>query len=84
MKCVNCGADNNLKERTANQGRCKNCNHTFAFEPNSADIKYKFSDPFFQNIINDISGGTYEPDILRVHDGPQMRDVCRMADELWR
>ena len=55
MKCVNCGADNNLKERTANQGRCKNCNHTFAFEPNSADIKYKFTDPFFQNIINDIS-----------------------------
>ena len=23
-------------------------------------------------------------DILRVHDGPQMRDVCRMADLLWR
>ena len=23
-------------------------------------------------------------DILRVHDGPQMRDVCRMADRLWR
>ena len=23
-------------------------------------------------------------DILRVHDGPQMRDVCRMADVLWR
>jgi len=23
-------------------------------------------------------------DILRVHDGPEMRDVCRMADELWR
>ncbi len=23
-------------------------------------------------------------DILRVHDGPAMRDVCRMADELWR
>lgn len=23
-------------------------------------------------------------DILRVHDGPQMRDVCRMADTLWR
>ena len=55
MKCVNCGTDNNLKERTANQGRCKNCNHTFVFEPNSADIKYKFTDPFFQNIINDIS-----------------------------
>lgn len=23
-------------------------------------------------------------DILRVHDGPPMRDVCRMADALWR
>ncbi len=23
-------------------------------------------------------------DILRVHDAPQMRDVCRMADALWR
>ncbi len=23
-------------------------------------------------------------DILRVHDGAQMRDVCRMADALWR
>ncbi|BAY84970.1 hypothetical protein NIES267_44680 [Calothrix parasitica NIES-267] len=55
MKCVNCGIDNNLKERTANQGRCKNCNHTFAFEPTSSDVKYKFTDPFFQKIITDIS-----------------------------
>lgn len=55
MKCVNCGVENNLKERTANQGRCKNCNHTFAFEPTSADIKYKFTDPFFQKVITDIS-----------------------------
>ncbi|MBF2017711.1 MAG: hypothetical protein IGS23_21430 [Rivularia sp. T60_A2020_040] len=55
MKCVNCGVDNNLKERTANQGRCKNCNHTFAFEPTSMDAKYKFTDPFFQKIITDIS-----------------------------
>ncbi len=23
-------------------------------------------------------------DIIRIHDGPQMRDVCRMADKLWR
>ena len=55
MKCVNCGVDNNLKERTTNQGRCKNCNHTFAFEPTSTDVKYKFTDPFFQKIISDIS-----------------------------
>ena len=55
MKCVNCGVDNNLKERTANQGRCKNCNHTFAFEPTSSDVKYKFTDPFFLKVITDIS-----------------------------
>ncbi|MGB3653886.1 MAG: hypothetical protein WBA41_22100 [Rivularia sp. (in: cyanobacteria)] len=55
MKCINCGVENNLKERTANQGRCQNCNHTFAFEPTSADAKYKFTDPFFQKIIIDIS-----------------------------
>ncbi len=55
MKCVNCSVDNNLKERTANQGRCKNCNHVFAFEPTSTDIKYKFTDPFFQKIISDVS-----------------------------
>ncbi len=55
MKCINCGVDNNLKERTANQGRCTNCNHTFAFEPTSTNIKYKFTDPFFQKIITDIS-----------------------------
>ena len=23
-------------------------------------------------------------DIIRIHDGPEMRDVCRMADALWR
>jgi len=28
-----------------------------------------------------IAGGA---DILRVHDGPQMRDVCRVADAIWR
>jgi dihydropteroate synthase len=28
-----------------------------------------------------ISGGA---DILRVHDGPQMFDVCRVADAIWR
>ncbi|MEO1378121.1 MAG: hypothetical protein AAFW70_28380 [Cyanobacteria bacterium J06635_10] len=55
MKCINCGVDNNLKERTENQGKCKNCNHTFTFEPQSSDTKYKFTDPFFQKIITDIS-----------------------------
>lgn len=35
MKCINCGTDNKLKDRTANQGRCLKCNHLFAFEPTS-------------------------------------------------
>jgi DNA-directed RNA polymerase subunit RPC12/RpoP len=54
MKCIRCGADNNLKERTVNQGRCKNCNHRFVFEPTSMG-KIKFTDPFFAKAIADLS-----------------------------
>ncbi len=35
MKCINCGTDNNLRDRTANQGQCIQCQHPFAFEPTS-------------------------------------------------
>jgi hypothetical protein len=56
MKCVKCGTDNDLRDRTTNQGRCKNCNHPFAFEPSAVtDIKFSFTDPFFAKVINDIS-----------------------------
>lgn len=54
MKCIRCGTDNNLRDRTAHYGRCKNCNHTFAFEPTSMD-QFKFTDGFFAKAINDIS-----------------------------
>lgn len=54
MKCIRCSTDNNLKERTANQGRCKNCNHPFAFEPTSMGT-VKFTDPFFAKAIADLS-----------------------------
>jgi len=54
MKCIKCGTDNNLKDRTANQGRCTKCNHPFAFEPTSMG-KVKITDPMFAKIINDIS-----------------------------
>lgn len=54
MKCINCGTDNNLKERTENQGRCKECNHTFAFEPTSMGT-YKVTDSMFAKAISDIS-----------------------------
>ena len=54
MKCIRCNTDNKLKDRTANAGRCSNCNHAFVFEPTSMkDVK--FTDPFFQKAIADIS-----------------------------
>lgn len=52
MKCVKCGTDNNLKERTASGGRCKNCNHVFAFDPKAGN---KFTDVFFDRSLNIIS-----------------------------
>lgn len=58
MKCIRCGTDNNLRDRTNNQGRCKNCNHPFAFEPSTVtDTRFKFTDPFFVKAIDDISAG---------------------------
>jgi DNA-directed RNA polymerase subunit RPC12/RpoP len=55
MKCIRCGTENNLKDRTANQGRCKNCNHPFVFEPTAMDSKVRFTDPFFTKVLSDIS-----------------------------
>jgi hypothetical protein len=54
MKCINCGTDNKLKDRTANQGRCLKCNHLFAFEPATMS-NIKITDPFFAKAIADIS-----------------------------
>ncbi|MEH2192223.1 MAG: hypothetical protein V7K98_06105 [Nostoc sp.] len=54
MKCINCGTDNKLKDRTDNQGRCVKCNHVFAFEPTSMG-SVKITDPFFAKAIADIS-----------------------------
>jgi hypothetical protein len=54
MKCIQCQTDNKLKDRTANQGRCKHCNHPFVFEPTSM-AGIRFTDPFFAKAIADIS-----------------------------
>lgn len=54
MKCIRCGVDNTLKDRTDNQGRCKNCQHPFAFEP-TAMGKVKVTDPMFAKTIADLS-----------------------------
>jgi hypothetical protein len=54
MKCINCGTDNNLKDRTANSGKCSNCNHVFVFEPTSMGT-IKITDPLFAKVISDIT-----------------------------
>jgi hypothetical protein len=54
MKCIKCGTDNKLKDRTANQGRCVKCNHPFAFEPMSMN-KVKITDQLFAKTLSDIS-----------------------------
>ena len=55
MKCISCGTDNNLKDRTANMGRCKSCNHPFAFEPTAMPAATKLTDSFFAKSIADLS-----------------------------
>jgi hypothetical protein len=54
MKCINCGTDNKLKDRTANNGRCMQCNHPFVFEPTTMG-NVKITDPMFAKTIADIS-----------------------------
>ncbi|MGI0483847.1 hypothetical protein ACN4EK_00345 [Pantanalinema rosaneae CENA516] len=54
MKCIQCGTDNLLRDRTANQGRCKQCNHQFVFEPTTMGAN-KITDGFFAKAIADVS-----------------------------
>jgi hypothetical protein len=55
VKCISCDTDNNLKDRTANMGRCKSCNHPFTFEPTAMPTGVKLTDPFFKKIMIDLS-----------------------------
>lgn len=56
MRCIRCGTDNNLRARTTNYGRCKNCNHPFAFEPSAVpNTLLRFTDPFFARAIDELS-----------------------------
>jgi DNA-directed RNA polymerase subunit RPC12/RpoP len=52
MKCIHCGTDSKLKERTA--GRCKDCSHRFAFEP-TKDPR-RITDGAFKATIDAVSG----------------------------
>jgi len=55
MKCILCWTDSDLKDRIANDGHCKFCNHPFAFEPTSMEAKIRFTDWFFAKALADIS-----------------------------
>lgn len=57
MKCIQCSTNNNRRDRTNNKGRCKNCRHTFVFEPTSVSSYRlrKVTDTFFAKAISDLS-----------------------------
>ena len=54
MKCIRCATDNNLKDRTASDGRCKSCKHPITFDPKRTP-GIDFTDRFFANAISGIS-----------------------------
>ncbi|HZI20059.1 MAG TPA: hypothetical protein VEY09_15850 [Pyrinomonadaceae bacterium] len=54
MRCIKCEADNKLKERQAAGGRCKACNHPFAFDP-KVTPGVEFTDKFFQQSLAALS-----------------------------
>jgi hypothetical protein len=56
MKCIECGTNNRLSDRTKNQGFCKKCGHQFAFEPENME-GIKMTDQYFKEIISSISSG---------------------------
>jgi hypothetical protein len=53
MKCIYCGTDSRLRDRTAR--RCPNCRHPFAFEPTKDP--HRVTDGQFKNAIERVSGG---------------------------
>ncbi len=52
MKCISCAKDSKLKERGG--GRCKHCQHAFAFEP-TTQKGLTITDPGFQAAIAAVS-----------------------------
>lgn len=58
MKCINCGTENNRKERKSGyeDSKCKQCGHKFTFEPTDySNNANKLTDQFFANAIAQIS-----------------------------
>lgn len=56
MKCIHCQTDSTYPERQANGGRCKKCQHPFAFEPKTKPLGGgPLSDGLFQRLLDDVS-----------------------------
>lgn len=55
MKCINCGINNSLKERTKHSSKCKSCNHKFVFEPTVMSVESRLTDALFAKLTTDIS-----------------------------
>jgi hypothetical protein len=53
MKCIYCGTDSRLRDRTG--GRCPKCQHAFAFEPTKDSLRV--TDAHFKHAIERVSGG---------------------------
>ncbi|HEU4562660.1 MAG TPA: hypothetical protein VFS20_32825 [Longimicrobium sp.] len=51
MKCIHCGTDSKLRERS--DGRCPRCQHRFAFEPTSDSLRV--TDGQFKNAVDRVS-----------------------------
>lgn len=56
MKCINCGTDNNFRDRTKNNRRCKRCQHQFVFDPKAGS---PFADLFFKKKLETLSAENY-------------------------
>ncbi len=54
MRCIKCDTDNKLKDRKEHNGRCKNCQHTFTFDPKVMS-GVDFTDKFFRQTLANLS-----------------------------
>lgn len=55
MECINCNIKNSLKDRNKNQGKCKRCDHQFAFDPAEVEFNAEITDALFAELITEIS-----------------------------
>ncbi len=54
MKCIHCNTDTTYPVRRGNGGRCRSCQHPFAFEPKTDALGV--ADGLFQRAVKDVSG----------------------------